>query len=131
MKITSSSLDKTAIGLSMFCAIHCLLLPTMIVLSPVLAATSFGNEAFHQWLLLAVLPISAVALTLGCRKHHNFSILRWGVPGLVIIAVTALWGHELLGETGEKVASIIGALLIVVGHWLNHRLCQQQHCPCE
>ena len=130
MKTPAVSLDKTAIGLSLFCAIHCLLLPVALVMAPTLAASGFASEAFHQWLLIAVLPISVVALGLGCRRHHNFSTLRWGIPGLLILSFTALWGHDLLGETGEKLASLLGASLIAVGHWINHRLCQQQNCPC-
>lgn len=130
MSTLSTRLDKAAIGISIFCSLHCLLLPVALVMLPALAATLFGNEDFHRWLLLAVLPTSLIALSLGCRRHRNFNVLALGFPGLVIIVLTAFWGHDVLGESGEKVALLLGASLITLGHLLNHRLCRDQQCEC-
>ena len=130
MKTLITTFDKAAIGISLFCAVHCLLLPVALVTLPALAASSVGNETFHQWLLLAVLPTSIIALTLGCRQHRSFSVLAIGVPGLLILILAALFGHDFLGESGERVATLIGAGLIAFGHFRNHRLCQQHRCHC-
>lgn len=128
MRNVQTVADKTAIGLSTLCAIHCLMLPVAIVMLPSLLATSFGDESFHQWLLLAVIPSSAIALTLGCRKHGRWGVVTTGVLGLSVLVFTAFFGHDLLGELGEKVASIAGALLIVAGHLQNHLACRAGRC---
>lgn len=51
-------MDKFAIGLSAMCAIHCLAVPVLLVLLPSAAALGLGNEQFHFWMLVAVLPSS-------------------------------------------------------------------------
>ncbi len=130
MKLVSTSIDKAAIGLSLVCAVHCLLLPVALVILPTLTASTFGDERFHQWMLMAVLPTSLLALTMGCRRHRNTSVMAMGLPGLAILTLAAFLGHDWLGESGEKIASLLGASLIALGHFRNHSLCKKIHCPC-
>jgi len=128
--IRSISTDKAAIGLSLACAVHCLLMPTTLILLPALAGYSFVDESFHRWMLLAVLPTSLIALTMGCRRHRQLSVIALCVPGLAALTVAALWGHELFGANGEKIVSLLGAALITLGHLRNHTLCKRLQCGC-
>ena len=123
--------DRAAVGLSLLCAVHCLLLPIAVALSPTVAALGIDDEAFHQWMIVGVLPISVFALYLGCVKHRNYKILSIGVAGLLVLGLTILLGHEVLGETGEKAMTLLGAVLIAISHWRNYRACQQEPaCAC-
>lgn len=131
VKYISTNFDKLAIGLSLTCAIHCLLLPITLALLPTLTANIFGDEQFHQWMLIAVLPTSLFALTLGCRQHRNLSILTIGLIGLLILTLTTIFGHDLLGEVGERTASLIGATFIAFSHFKNQALCRRIKCDCE
>lgn len=131
MRTVSTSMDKAAIGLSLACAVHCLLLPIVLVILPPLAASTFADEHFHQWMLAAVLPTSLIALIMGCRRHRNMSVLALGLPGLATLTLAAFLGHDLLGESGEKLASLLGASLIALGHVKNHTLCKRLQCGCE
>jgi len=128
MKRVQVIMDKTAIGVSIVCAIHCALLPIALVALPVLAATPLGDEWFHQAMLLGVLPLSLVALAMGCRKHKNRNVVLWGWGGLIVLTFTALFGHDVLGESGERIATIIGAAMIAWGHLQNYRLCCTRTC---
>ena len=121
-------LDKTAIGLSAFCALHCLLLPVGLALLPSLATLPFGDESFHQGLIFLVLPTSFLALTLGCRRHRRWSVFAIGALGISILFITALFGHDLMGEFGEKTATLTGSSLVVVGHLMNFRQCREIDC---
>ncbi len=121
-------LDKIAIGFSMTCAIHCVLTPIAMVMLPALAITALGDESFHQLMVLIVLPTSIIALVMGCRKHKEMSIAIIGFIGLAILTVTAIIGHDLFGENGEKVATLIGATIIAYGHIKNHNLCNKYKC---
>ncbi len=86
---------------------------------------------FHVWMVVAVIPISAYALTMGCKNHKRYQILWIGSIGLLILCVVAFLGHDLLGEELEKVFTIIGSMIIVIAHVLNYRLCQPQDmCAC-
>ena len=133
MKLGSSQIftDKMAISLSLACAIHCLVLPVVIVLLPSIAAWNIADEAVHLWILAAVIPTSIYALTLGCRKHKRYRLFALGIVGLsfLIAAVTVV--EHMMGETGEKVFTSIGSAIIAFGHYWNFRLCQQRDaCEC-
>ena len=62
----TSVLDKSAIGLSVLCLIHCLALPLALVTSFSFSALWVADESFHQLLVFLVLPTSFLALALGC-----------------------------------------------------------------
>ncbi len=119
--------DKTAISLSVLCTIHCLALPLLVVYLPTIGALNLSDEAFHQWMVIAVIPISLFALTLGCKQHQSRNVFVLISSGLGLLLAAALFGHDLLGEAGEKALTVLAASLIAAGHLLNHRLCQL-HC---
>lgn len=123
--------DRTAVGLSLLCAVHCLALPLAIALLPSLSALGLADEAFHTWLALAVIPLSAFALTLGCKAHRQMVVFYTGLAGLSLLCLPLLLGHELLGESGEKTLTLAGAVLIAASHIKNFRLCRQSRaCEC-
>jgi hypothetical protein len=123
--------DRTAIALSALCVVHCLLLPVAIAMLPALAALGLDNEAFHGWMVVVVLPVSAIALVMGCRRHGRPGMLALGSMGLVILILAVVAGHEVLGETGERLTTVLGALLIAFSHYRNFILCQRaERCEC-
>jgi MerC mercury resistance protein len=131
MKTAQAVTDKFAIGLSMICAIHCLALPFLLALLPSIAASQLDNEAFHFWMIVAVLPTSIYALTLGCKQHKHYRLLILGSIGLALLVMGLVLGEERIGEAGEKILSVIGAGFVAVGHWFNFHLCRaQKHKDC-
>lgn len=122
--------DKAAIGLSMLCAIHCLAVPVLVALLPAAASLGLDDERFHLWLVIVVLPVSAVALTLGCRKHRSKTVLFIGLAGLAVLCLASALGHDALGEAGEKMLTLTGAALIAVSHVKNFALCRVE-TDCE
>jgi len=131
MNNLQSTTDKMAISLSALCAIHCLVLPLLVVSLPSLSALPLQDEMFHIWMVVAVIPISIYALTMGCKKHKNYTMLFIGVLGLAILAVAAFMGHDLLGHELEKVFTVIGAFIIAAVHVWNYRLCQRREECCN
>lgn len=129
MKISQTITDKFSIGLSMLCAIHCLALPVLLVLIPSLSSLPLQNEAFHIWMIVAVIPTSIYALTVGCKKHQRYRLLLWGASGLIFMILAISLGHEIIGGSGEKILTLLGATLVVIAHLENFRRCQQ-HKDC-
>lgn len=119
-------LDRIAMAASGLCAVHCLFTPVLIVLVPVVASSLLADETFHQFMLLWVVPTSVLALWIGCRRHRDGSVLFLGIAALLILITAALWGHELFGEHIEKAATILGSLVLIIGHWRNYRLCPDE-----
>ena len=121
-------LDKSSVGLSTVCAVHCLLMPVAVVMLPSLAALPFADERFHVRLVFFVLPLSALAPTLGCRKHRSWPVESVGIVGLVLLVGAALGGHDLFGELIEKSATVIGAGLVALSHVMNFGKCRALDC---
>jgi hypothetical protein len=121
-------LDKTAIGISAICAIHCLAMPIALAMIPSLTLLEVGDDSFHQLLIVFVLPTSLFALTMGCRRHRHWRVLGWGLAGLSLLLLTAVFGHELMGEKMEKLAALSGAMLVVISHLMNYRRCRSTNC---
>jgi hypothetical protein len=121
-------LDRVSIWASGACIVHCLAMPALLVLLPVLASTTLSDPEFHAVMLVWIVPFSLLALYLGCRRHKDRRVLALGLLGLAVLAATSVLGHDLLGETGEKVATVLGGGILIAGHYRNHRLCRSQHC---
>ena len=121
-------LDRSAIVLSMICAVHCLAVPLAAVMMPMASTYWFADGHFHFLLLYLVLPTSALAIGLGCRRHRTFKVIAWGGAGLGFLVLGALLGQDRLGELGEKGITLLGAGLVVLAHAHNFRLCRQSQC---
>jgi len=136
MKSLQLYTDKLAIGLSLLCTIHCLAFPLLMVLLPSIAALQLNDEAFHLWMVFAVIPTSAYALTMGCKQHKRYHLLIFGLLGVFFLVLAILSGETFLtnyfdGELMEKVFTCIGAGFVAYGHYRNYRLCKKQDdCEC-
>ena len=123
--------DKMAMSLSLLCALHCVATPVVLVMLPSLAALQFDDEAFHLWMVLAVIPISSYALTMGCKRHKRYRLLGVGLVGLLFLLSAVLLGEAVISEFQEKALTVIGAVTITLGHYWNYRLCRRQEsCLC-
>ena len=128
---TRAFTDKMAMSLSLLCALHCLVSPLIIVMLPSLAALQFDGEAFHLWMVLAVIPTSVYALTMGCKQHKRYRLLIMGFVGLLFLLSAVLPGEGVIGEFWEKALTVTGAAIIALGHYRNYHLCRhQEFCAC-
>lgn len=82
--------DGAAIGASVLCLIHCLLLPVLIILLPTLAAFLTVPEAFHLWALAFAVPTSALALGSAYGHYRRVKPALIVIPGIVLLALGAL-----------------------------------------
>lgn len=102
----------------------------VVALFPALFSTSFDDHYFHILLVWMVVPASVIAISLGCRKHRDRLVLIFGVISVIGLISVAYFGHDLLGETGEKAATILFSLLSVAAHLRNHSLCKEKQTNC-
>ena len=124
MNFKNTSLDKIALCTSIFCAIHCLFLPVILLFFPTINLDQLGDESFHSMLLYVIIPISIIALLLGCNKHKRYFILLYGFIGISILSFTAIFGHDLFGETLEIIFTLLAASIVSYGHLQNQKLCK-------
>ena len=125
---TQSKIDSLAIVGSVLCAAHCALLPIFLTSFPSLLSMPVEDHLFHQMLVFLVLPLSVIAVFFGWKRHKDTLVLVGAIVGLVILVGTAIFGHDLLGEIGEKVATFTATIILACIHWRNLKLCRQASC---
>ena len=128
MKVMQEFSDKTAISLSMICLVHCLVLPSFLVILSGYFTLSYENELVHYLLLLIAIPVSFYALINGARNHSNFIYLVSGITGIISLIFAVTMGVELWDESGEIVFTSIGASLVAFSHYKNYKLCREVEC---
>ena len=132
--------DRFAILLSGLCAIHCIALPIIASIIPLLTSTVLhGNEVhefwFHQFILLFILPVSLIALYTGFRSHRKLFPLVIAGIGLSVLTFIALFAEQLLIDKvipheGETLLTITGGLIHAAGHILNLQATRKSHPHC-
>jgi hypothetical protein len=123
--------DWLGIAASAACAMHCILIPTLLVAGTVLPASFLTDESFHEAMLWLILPAAIVAFGIGCWRHRDRRVLTLGMIGLtgMVLAVAVL--HDLVGETGERIATLLAAAALITAHVRNYRLCRSSGCTHE
>lgn len=120
--------DQLSMGASVICAIHCAVLPIMLALFPALSSLPNNNHDFHLALIVLIVPASLLAAYLGCAKHKDKWVLIGIATGLLTLTITALLGHDLVGEVGEKTLTMCASIVLIAAHWRNYRLCRSKKC---
>jgi MerC mercury resistance protein len=111
------NLDRLAIGLSGLCLAHCL--ATAVLLTVIASAGSvLLHPAFHEIGLTLAMGLAALALGRGVIAH-GYALPAWvGSLGLGVMAGALTLPHE---GGGEAIYSILGVLIVALGHDLNRR----------
>ena len=122
--------DKFAAGLSIACAMHCLLVPSFLIVSSGTLALSIDNELIHWAILFLAIPVSAYALISGVLNHNDYVVFLVGLAGLGVLVATAL-SESYLSETSIIIFTLMGSSLVVYAHIQNFKLCKQLDCDCH
>ncbi len=109
-------LDRLAIGLSGLCVAHCVV--SSLVLAFVASAGGvFLHPLIHEVGLVLAIALGALGLGQGVRTHGALLPLGIGIIGLGVMAFALTQPHN--GR--EALFTIIGALVLALGHVLNRR----------
>ena len=111
--------DVLAIVLSITCILHCMLLPVLIASMPLMTTFFFFEESFHIWIIIAVVPISAIALYNGWKKHREWKVCLLGAVGIISFSGSTFLGHEILPEWIVHLFLSLGSALTTIAHIWN------------
>jgi len=120
VSLGSLLLDKLGIALASVCAIHCLLLPAVMMAMPWLESL-LPHNIFHQVVLGVTLPLAALALIHGFMRHKSFIPGLWAISGVILLTL-GITAHDNL--LVERIFSIGGSFILLLGHWQNIRKCR-------
>ena len=112
----SNRIDRWAIGLSGLCLVHCV--ATTVLLATLSAFGGLlGSHWIHEVGLTLAMLLGAFALGRGVREHGF--MLPSAVGGL---GLGVMFGSLQLPHDGtEAAATIVGVLILALGHDLNRR----------
>ena len=128
---TQVNADKASITLSLACMIHCLLMPSFLVLTSGFFALSIDNELIHKAFLIIVLPVSLYALITGYRNHKILSYFYIGTSGLWLLVFAVFFGEGVFGELVEKSLTLLGSIIVASAHYKNYKSCKELDCNCH
>ena len=128
---TQVNADKASITLSLACMIHCLLMPSFLVLTSGFFALSIDNELIHKAFLIIVLPVSLYALITGYRNHKTLSYFYLGTSGLWLLVFAVFFGDGVFGELAEKSLTLLGSIIVASAHYKNYKACKELDCSCH
>jgi hypothetical protein len=124
----SKYVDHIAITLSTICIVHCLAVPVLVAMLPVVALTwGLSDASFHTLMLWFVVPTSVLGFAFGYHAHRGATIVLIGAAAIAVLAYTALRGHGMWTTAVETAVNIGASLLLAVAHWRNFKAVRRAH----
>ncbi|WP_444946877.1 MerC domain-containing protein [Microbulbifer sp. VTAC004] len=113
--------DTLGILASGVCLVHCLLTPLLPLLGGLGILGALQDDQFlHLLLLVPVVTLALASFPASCRRHQRYAVMVVGFSGALLLV-----GALYLEGVWELVASILGAGLLIIAHWVNQRLIYQ------
>jgi len=124
------SLDNLGIAASVICLIHCLAMPFLLAMLPMLGLSFLDTEEAHWVLAACILLFAMVAIFPAYLKHKKPSILAAMIVGMILVVFGAFFAEHTLGHAYEMPLLVVGNLILVATHWRNRSLikcCDHDH----
>ena len=128
--------DKIGSVLSSLCAVHCLCMPVLVGLLPVMGLTFFGGHKFECAACVTMIVFAAACVWAGCRVHRQWGLLLLLGAGAALVGWIQFGGvpdeNEARTDWHEALAMMLGGALIAAAHLINLKLRARCHCAqCE
>lgn len=110
-------IDRSAIGLSGLCLLHCLLGTLVLAVLSAGGSGLFGHGV-HQVGLALAMPLALVGLARGVVRHGDWTVVAIGGFGIFCMVTALIIAHG----AGEVGFTVVGVVLVAVAHLMNIRL---------
>ncbi|MDQ8184518.1 MerC domain-containing protein [Pelagicoccus sp. SDUM812002] len=107
--------DVAGIGLSVLCAIHCLSVPFLMGVLPLVGLDFVADHGFEWVMMSLIFAVAGLSYFNGYRRHGRKAIFTFLAVGMIIFAGI----RPVLEEGLHPVATILGGCVFVLGHWKN------------
>jgi len=120
-QLDNRKLDRIGVWITSLCAVHCLALPLLLPLAPLIASSFVASAWFERTILSFSILVGFAALFIGFYQYHRqlYPLYSLTLGGLIY------WNKDIFGEQYEPFTIGFGALLIILAHIANLRLCRQ------
>lgn len=114
-------LDKLGVWVSAMCAVHCILVPLLLPMVPLLASSFVAQGWFERSILTISIVIGFAALLIGFKQYHRQIYPMYSLS----LGALIYWNKDIFGEAYEPLTIAIGAGFIIAAHIINLKLCRQ------
>jgi hypothetical protein len=111
--------DRIGLALSGLCAVHCLVMPVLLLLLPLWHRAHAFHEALHPLMAVLLVPITLRALRGGAAGGR---LLRCGLA----LVWAALPAHAFVAEGLGFLLTLAGSALLMAGHRSNLTCCRER-----
>lgn len=112
-------LDRIGITATSLCALHCILLPILIPILPLMGLSFLADHAWEHFFLLMTAALGTVALFSGFKRYHK----RLYPFYLLYLGIALYWIKHDFAQSLEIYFILGGASLIIAAHFINIKLC--------
>ena len=130
--------DRIGLIASSLCAVHCILMPWLLMFLPILAGTIFTDAKFENVFVAVSILLASFCGYMGCTKHGKWSVMIPVAVGALVLFTVRFsapaiccpedisWPHAM--------GSAFGGSLLAVSHFLNLKFSRQiapeEKSPC-
>lgn len=118
---SGAALDRLGIAASVTCAVHCAVLPLLLMALPLIDGGWLVSERSAFALIGLVAAVGSLALTLGFRAHRRWAPVALGAMGIGLLLIGEL-AEDRVGGFGVAIG-LGGSAVMVGAHFANRRLC--------
>jgi hypothetical protein len=112
-------LDRIGITATTLCGLHCLLLPILLPVLPLMHLSFLADHTWEHIFLLLTAVLGTIALFSGFKKYHR----RIYPFYLLYIGVILYWIKHDFPAAYSIYFIVGGTSLIVAAHFINLKLC--------
>ena len=112
--------DNTGACLSFACAIHCIAMPLLVTVLPLIGLGFLASEPAELYLISGAILLAIGSLVWGVRHHRSWRALLILIVALAFIATS----RTAVEGTFEVVFYSIGGIGLASAHLVNRHLCR-------
>ena len=124
--LNHTTVDNFGACLSFACAVHCMAVPLLITVLPLIGLGFILAESTELVMVVAAGGLAVGSLTWGFRNHRKRRVFLILGGALMLIIIARLG----VSENAEVIFTVIGGLLLVSAHLVNRHLCRTCQ-PCK
>lgn len=117
-----ASMDTLGIAASSLCLVHCLAMPLVVGILPIIGLKFLEGHQAHVTLAFFVLTFALLAIVPGYLRHRRGDILAMMLVGVGLVLYATFVARFTLGEAAELPIITIGNLILVFTHLRNRSL---------
>ncbi|AAO29521.1 conserved hypothetical protein [Xylella fastidiosa Temecula1] len=107
---------------SLLCALHCAVLPLLLVIAPASGFLLWFGDGVEQVIVISVTLLALFSLILSYFKHHAWRAISVLLPGLTLLWLGLLYDPLHHAPTLHAVTMAIAGTLIGIAHLVNLHL---------